>query len=55
MGKRLIIAEKPSVALDIANAMGPYESAKGGEWYETDAFVITYAVGHLLELVAPEV
>ena len=55
MGKRLVIAEKPSVALDMANALGPYESGKGKEWYETSDFVITYAVGHLLELVAPEV
>ena len=55
MGKRLVIAEKPSVALDMANALGPYETGKDKEWYETADFVITYAVGHLLELVAPEV
>ncbi|MGB0591481.1 MAG: DNA topoisomerase [Myxococcota bacterium] len=55
MGKRLVIAEKPSVALDMANALGPYDVGKDKEWYETSDFVITYAVGHLLELVAPEV
>ena len=55
MGKRLVIAEKPSVALDMANALGPYETGKDKEWYETADYVITYAVGHLLELVAPEV
>ena len=54
MGKKLVIAEKPSVALDLASALGAYEAKDKGEYYETDDYVISFAVGHLLELVAPE-
>ncbi|MGM0578001.1 MAG: DNA topoisomerase [Myxococcota bacterium] len=52
--KRLVIAEKPSVARDLAAALGPYEDKEGGEWFETADLVIAYAVGHLLELAPPE-
>jgi DNA topoisomerase III len=51
--KRLVIAEKPSVASDIANALGPFESHDKGAWYETADYLISYAVGHLLELDDP--
>jgi DNA topoisomerase-3 len=51
--KRLVIAEKPSVASDIANALGPFESHDKGAWYETEDFLVSYAVGHLLELDDP--
>ena len=54
MSKRLVLAEKPSVALDLAKVLGPHEAKDGGDWYETKDFVISYAMGHLLELVAPE-
>jgi DNA topoisomerase-3 len=52
MGKTLIIAEKPSVAGDIAKAIGGFK--KVDDYYESDKYVLSSAVGHLLELVAPE-
>jgi DNA topoisomerase-3 len=52
MGKKLIIAEKPSVANDIARALGGF--TRHGDYFESDKFVLTSAIGHLLELVAPE-
>ncbi|TNE45512.1 MAG: hypothetical protein EP343_26720 [Deltaproteobacteria bacterium] len=54
MSKRLVITEKPSVALDIAEALGGCDSHDKDAYYENDEFVITYAVGHLLELNQPE-
>ncbi len=52
MGKALIIAEKPSVASDIARAVGGFK--KVDDYYESPQFVLSSAVGHLLELVVPE-
>jgi len=52
MAKQLIIAEKPSVAADIARALGGFK--RHGEYFESDEFVLSSAVGHLLELRAPE-
>lgn len=52
MGKSLIIAEKPSVATDIARALGGFK--KVDDHYESDQFVLSSAVGHLLELSVPE-
>ena len=52
MGKKLIIAEKPSVAGDIARALGGF--TRKGDYYESDDYVLSSAVGHLLELVVPE-
>lgn len=52
MGKALIIAEKPSVATDISRALGGFK--KQEEFYESDQYVLSSAVGHLLELVVPE-
>ncbi len=51
MGKALIIAEKPSVANDIAKALGKFK--KEAEYLENDDYVISSAVGHLLELCLP--
>jgi DNA topoisomerase III len=50
--KSLIIAEKPSVAADLAKALG--KIPKQGDHYENDEFVISSAVGHLVELEMPE-
>ena len=50
--KSLIIAEKPSVAADLARALG--KVPKKGEIYENDEWVISSAVGHLVELFMPE-
>ena len=53
MPKTLIIAEKPSVANDIANALpGAFKALDG--YLESDDTVVTFAVGHLVELVEPE-
>ena len=52
MGKKLIIAEKPSVASDIAKALGGF--TKQSDWFESDDCVVSSAVGHLLELALPE-
>ncbi|HAM71013.1 MAG TPA: DNA topoisomerase III [Verrucomicrobiales bacterium] len=52
MGKALIIAEKPSVAADIAKALGGFE--KQADYFESDEFVLSSAVGHLLELCPPD-
>jgi DNA topoisomerase-3 len=52
MGKKLIIAEKPSVAADIARALGGF--ARKGDYFESDEYVLSSAVGHLLELAVPE-
>jgi DNA topoisomerase-3 len=54
MGKALIIAEKPSVAGDIAKAIGGFTKDKSGEFFESNDCVVSSAVGHLLELVLPE-
>ena len=51
--KTLIIAEKPSVARDIVGALpGSFDEHKN--FYESDDYVVTFAVGHLLELSDPE-
>ena len=50
--KSLIIAEKPSVARDLATALG--KVPRNGDWYENDEYVISSAVGHLVELFMPE-
>jgi DNA topoisomerase III len=52
MAKKLIIAEKPSVAADIARALGAF--TRKGDYFESDHYVLSSAVGHLLELVLPE-
>ena len=52
MSKKLIIAEKPSVAADIARSLGGF--SRKGDYFESDRYVLSSAVGHLLELVVPE-
>ncbi len=52
MSKALIIAEKPSVAADIARALGGF--TKHDEYFESDEFVLSSAVGHLVEIAAPD-
>jgi DNA topoisomerase-3 len=50
--KSLVIAEKPSVAADLARALG--KVPKKGDVYENDDWVISSAVGHVVELEMPE-
>ena len=52
MSKALIIAEKPSVAADIARALGGF--SRQGDYFESDDYVLSSAVGHLVEISAPE-
>src|SRR5450755_723585 len=51
MGKTLVIAEKPSVAADLARVLGV---KKADDFFENDQFVISSAVGHVVELQMPE-
>ncbi len=59
MPKTLIIAEKPSVAADLAKALakspGMASFTKEKDWYENETHIISSAVGHLLELGMPMV
>ncbi|MBK9705131.1 MAG: DNA topoisomerase III [Betaproteobacteria bacterium] len=52
MSKSLIIAEKPSVAADIARVLGGF--TRQGDYFESDRYVLSSAVGHLLEIGMPE-
>ena len=51
MSKALVIAEKPSVAADISRALGRFE--RKDEHFENEQYVISSAVGHLVELALP--
>jgi DNA topoisomerase-3 len=54
--KTLVIAEKPSVAQDIVRAITPTAGKfeKHDEYFESDDWIVTSAVGHLVEIQAPE-
>jgi DNA topoisomerase III len=54
--KTLVIAEKPSVAQDIVRALTPTAGKfdKHDEYFEGEAWIVTSAVGHLVEIQAPE-
>ena len=52
MAKSLIIAEKPSVAADVARALGGF--SRTDDYFESDRYVLSSAVGHLLEIGMPE-
>ena len=52
MAKALILTEKPSVARDIAEVLGGFTEHDG--YWESDAHLLTFAVGHLFELLEPE-
>ena len=52
MAKALILTEKPSVARDIAEVLGGFTEHDG--YWESDRHVLTFAVGHLFELLEPE-
>ncbi|MCP5541259.1 MAG: DNA topoisomerase III [Akkermansiaceae bacterium] len=55
MGKSLIIAEKPSVATDLARVLGGEvgKFAKEKDYFENDGYIITSALGHLVEQKLP--
>ncbi|HBV98462.1 MAG TPA: DNA topoisomerase III [Desulfotomaculum sp.] len=50
--KVLIIAEKPSVARDLAKVLGHFNNREG--YLENNDYVVTWAVGHLVTLAEPE-
>lgn len=52
VGKKLIITEKPSVAQDYAKVF--QVSGRQNGYIENDTYVITWCVGHLVEMVYPE-
>jgi DNA topoisomerase III len=53
MGKTLVIAEKPSVGRDLARVLpGAFQKHEG--YLETDDHVMTWAVGHLVQLAEPD-
>jgi DNA topoisomerase-3 len=56
VAKTLVIAEKPSVAQDIVRALTPIAGKfeKHDEYFESDSYVVSSAVGHLVEIQAPE-
>ncbi len=52
MSKQLIIAEKPSVAGDIARVLGGFK--RHDDYFESDHYVLSSAVGHLVQIAVPE-
>ena len=52
MSKQLVLAEKPSVARDIARILGARQSQNG--YIEGTQYVVTWALGHLVTLAEPE-
>ena len=53
MAKTLVLAEKPSVGRDLTRAL-PGQFAKHEGYLESDSHVITWAVGHLVQLAEPD-
>ena len=53
--KELVVTEKPSVARDIMTALGGEKAFQDREGYfEGERYLISWAVGHLLEFLSPE-
>src|SRR5207249_9157723 len=52
MGKKLVIAEKPSVAADLARALGVF--VREGDYFESKEYLLSSVVGNLLELAVPD-
>ena len=50
--KSIVLAEKPSVGRDLAQVLGCRKKAKG--YSEGDAYIVTWAMGHLVELADPQ-
>jgi DNA topoisomerase III len=53
MSKTLVIAEKPSVGRDLARVL-PGTFKKEESWLEAEDYIITWAVGHLVQLAEPD-
>ena len=52
MGKTLVIAEKPSVARDIARVLKCRTRGEG--YYENETTIVSWALGHLVALAEPQ-
>ncbi|GAA3722121.1 hypothetical protein GCM10022378_10240 [Salinicoccus jeotgali] len=52
MAKSVVLAEKPSVARDIAKVLNCHK--KGNGFLEGDKYIVTWALGHLVTLADPE-
>ena len=52
MAKSLVLAEKPSVAKEIARVLGCRQSGEG--FISGDKYIVTWALGHLVTLAEPE-
>lgn len=52
MGKTLVLAEKPSVGRELARVLGCRKKANG--YMEGADYIVTWALGHLVELASPE-
>ena len=52
MAKTLVLAEKPSVAREIARVLGARRSGNG--CLEGEKYIVTWALGHLVTLAEPE-
>src|SRR5213592_1469717 len=52
MSKSLVIAEKPSVARDLARVLGKFKHEN--DFFENDRYIISSAIGHVVEMVPPE-
>ena len=52
MAKTLVLAEKPSVARELARVLGCKQSGEG--YLEGEKYIVTWALGHLVELAPPE-
>jgi DNA topoisomerase-3 len=52
LAKSLVITEKPSVARDIVSSLGAFVEHDG--FWESDELVVTFSVGHLVQLQSPE-
>lgn len=50
--KTLVLAEKPSVARDLASVLGQFNNRDG--YLENNEYIVTWAIGHLVELAGPE-
>lgn len=53
-GKTLIIAEKPSVALDLVRVLGESKFQNNKTFYEKDDVIVSNAIGHLVEIADPK-
>jgi DNA topoisomerase-3 len=50
---KVVIAEKPSVAVSIANVIGGKVRKNG--YYEGNGYIVSWCVGHLIQVASPEV